>query len=52
MFQTGESRIVGDLMEGNLAGLDDGTIAIGIDHPVCVFWAVSPFFFFFFFFRR
>ena len=29
VFQTGESRIVGDLMEGNLAGQHDGTISEG-----------------------
>jgi phosphoserine phosphatase RsbU/P len=42
VFQTGESRIVGDLMEGNLAGLHDGTIAIGIRHVLCVPLSVSP----------
>ena len=36
VFQTGESRIVGDLMDGNLAGMHDGTIAIGIRHVLCV----------------
>ena len=42
VFQTGESRIVGDLMEGNLAGLHDGTIAIGIRHVLCVPLNVNP----------
>ncbi len=42
VFQTGESRIVGDLMEGSLAGLHDGTIAIGIRHDLCVPLSVSP----------
>jgi phosphoserine phosphatase RsbU/P len=42
VFQTGESRIVGDLMEGNLAGLHDGTIAIGIRHVLCVPLSVHP----------
>ena len=36
VFRTGESRIVGDLMEGNLAGMHDGTIAVGIRHVLCV----------------
>src|SRR6187401_1959999 len=30
VFQTGQSRIVGDLMDGNLAAVHEGTIAIGI----------------------
>jgi len=42
VFQTGESRIVGDLMEGNLAGMHDGTIAIGIRHVLCVPLNVNP----------
>ena len=42
VYQTGESRIVGDLMEGNLAGMHDGTIAIGIRHVLCVPLSVSP----------
>ena len=42
VFQTGESRIVGDLMEGNLAGQHDGTIAIGIRHVLCVPLSVHP----------
>src|SRR3990170_3463547 len=36
VYQTGQSRIVGDLMDGNLAGMHDGTIAIGIRHVLCV----------------
>jgi serine phosphatase RsbU (regulator of sigma subunit) len=39
---TGQSRIVGDLMDGNLAGLHDGTIAIGIRHVLCVPLSVNP----------
>jgi sigma-B regulation protein RsbU (phosphoserine phosphatase) len=42
VFQTGESRIVGDLMDGNLAGMHDGTIAIGIRHVLCVPLSVNP----------
>jgi phosphoserine phosphatase RsbU/P len=42
VFQTGESLIVADLMDGNLAGLHDGTIAIGIRHVLCVPLTVSP----------
>ena len=42
VFQTGESRLVGDLMDGNLAGLHDGTIAIGIRHVLCVPLSVNP----------
>jgi serine phosphatase RsbU (regulator of sigma subunit) len=36
VFQTGQSRIVGDLMDGNLASVHEGTIAIGIRHVLCV----------------
>src|ERR671912_624657 len=42
VFLTGQSRIVGDLMDGNLAGLHDGTIAIGIRHVLCVPLSVNP----------
>ena len=42
VYQTGQSRIVGDLMEGNLAGMHDGTIAIGIRHVLCVPLSVHP----------
>ena len=42
VFQTGESRIVADLMEGNLAGHHEGTIAIGIRHVICVPLSVNP----------
>ena len=42
VFQTGQSRIVGDLMDGNLAGMHDGTIAIGIRHVLCVPLSVNP----------
>ena len=42
VFQTGQSRIVGDLMDGNLAEIHDGTIAIGIRHVICVPLKVHP----------
>ena len=42
VFQTGESRIVGDLMEGDFKGNHDGTIAIGIRHVLCVPLSVNP----------
>jgi sigma-B regulation protein RsbU (phosphoserine phosphatase) len=42
VFITGQSRIVGDLMDGNLAGMHDGTIAIGIRHVLCVPLSVNP----------
>ena len=42
VYQTGQSRIVGDLMDGDLAGKHDGTIAIGIRHVLCVPLTVSP----------
>jgi serine phosphatase RsbU (regulator of sigma subunit) len=42
VFLTGQSRIVGDLMEGDLAGLHDGTIAVGIRHVLCVPLTVHP----------
>jgi serine phosphatase RsbU (regulator of sigma subunit) len=36
VFATGRSRILGDLLEGDLAGKHDGTIAVGIRHVLCV----------------
>lgn len=36
VFATGRSRIVGDLLDGDLAGKHDGTIAVGIRHVLCV----------------
>ena len=42
VFQTGQIRIVGDLMDGDLAGMHDGTIAIGIRHVLCVPLRVTP----------
>lgn len=36
VYQTGQSRIVGDLMDGNFAGAHEGTIAVGIRHVLCV----------------
>jgi hypothetical protein len=35
VFTSGRSTIVADLMDGNLAGMHDGTIAIGIRHVRC-----------------
>ncbi len=42
VFRTGQSRTVGDLMEGDLAGQHDRTIAVGIRHVLCVPLLVSP----------
>jgi len=36
VFKTGTSRLVGDLLDGDLAGAHGGTIAIGIRHVLCV----------------
>jgi serine phosphatase RsbU (regulator of sigma subunit) len=36
VFLTGQSRTVADLMEGDLAGQHDRTIAVGIRHVLCV----------------
>jgi phosphoserine phosphatase RsbU/P len=36
VFETGTSRIVGDLLDGDLASAHGGTIAIGIRHVLCV----------------
>jgi len=36
VFDTGKSRIVGDLLDGDLASAHGGTIAIGIRHVLCV----------------
>ncbi len=36
VFTTGESRIVGDLLEGDLAAAHGGTIVVGIRHVLCV----------------
>jgi phosphoserine phosphatase RsbU/P len=43
VFATGKSRIVGDLMDGDLAAAHDGTIAVGIRHVLCVPLTVAPF---------
>jgi serine phosphatase RsbU (regulator of sigma subunit)/pSer/pThr/pTyr-binding forkhead associated (FHA) protein len=43
VFQTGRSRIVGDLMDGSLADAHGGTIAIGIRHVLCVPLQVSAY---------
>jgi phosphoserine phosphatase RsbU/P len=42
VFRTGQSRTVGDLMEGDLAGQHDRTIAVGIRHVLCVPLLVNP----------
>ena len=42
VFQTGQSRTVGDLMEGDYAGQHDRTIAVGIRHVLCVPLLVNP----------
>jgi serine phosphatase RsbU (regulator of sigma subunit)/pSer/pThr/pTyr-binding forkhead associated (FHA) protein len=42
VFTTGQSRIVGDLMDGTLAAAHDGTIAIGIRYVLCVPLRVIP----------
>jgi serine phosphatase RsbU (regulator of sigma subunit) len=42
VYRTGESRMVGDLMEGNWKGQHDGTIAVGIRHVLCVPLRVTP----------
>ena len=36
VFETGTSKIVGDLLDGDLASAHGGTIAIGIRHVLCV----------------
>lgn len=36
VFRTGESRLVGDLLDGDLANLHVGTVQLGIRHVICV----------------
>ncbi|HEY7789274.1 MAG TPA: SpoIIE family protein phosphatase [Vicinamibacterales bacterium] len=36
VFASGESRLLADLLDGDLAALHDGTIAAGIRHVLCV----------------
>ena len=36
VFDTQQTSIVGDLLEGSLAGVHQGTIAVGIRHVLCV----------------
>jgi serine phosphatase RsbU (regulator of sigma subunit) len=36
VFETGTSRLVGDLLDGDFASAHGGTIAIGIRHVLCV----------------
>jgi serine phosphatase RsbU (regulator of sigma subunit)/pSer/pThr/pTyr-binding forkhead associated (FHA) protein len=43
VFQTGRSRIVGDLLDGSFAEAHGGTIAIGIRHVLCVPLQVSAY---------
>ena len=42
VFRTGQSRMVGDLMDGDWKGQHDGTIAVGIRHVLCVPLRVTP----------
>src|SRR5262245_50920890 len=42
VFKTGQSQIVADLLEGNLADRHGGTIAVGIRHVLCVPLCVTP----------
>ncbi|HVC19089.1 MAG TPA: SpoIIE family protein phosphatase [Vicinamibacterales bacterium] len=36
VFATGDARLVSDLLDGDLAGQHEGTIAVGIRHVLCV----------------
>ena len=36
VFRTGESRMVADLLDGDLANVHAGTVALGIRHVLCV----------------
>ena len=36
VFRTGESRLVADLLDGDLANVHAGTVALGIRHVLCV----------------
>ena len=36
VFRTGEQRIVADLLDGELANMHTGTVALGIRHVLCV----------------
>lgn len=42
VFETQQTTIVGDLLEGGLAGVHQGTIAVGIRHVLCVPLLVTP----------
>jgi serine phosphatase RsbU (regulator of sigma subunit)/pSer/pThr/pTyr-binding forkhead associated (FHA) protein len=42
VFRSGKSQMVGDLMDGDLAAVHDGTIAVGIRHVLCVPLVVTP----------
>jgi serine phosphatase RsbU (regulator of sigma subunit) len=43
VFLTGQSRMVADLMEGGLAAVHDGTLAMGIRQVLCVPLRVAPY---------
>jgi serine phosphatase RsbU (regulator of sigma subunit) len=42
VFLTSQSRMIADLMDGDLAAAHDGTIAVGIRHVLCVPLRVTP----------
>jgi serine phosphatase RsbU (regulator of sigma subunit)/pSer/pThr/pTyr-binding forkhead associated (FHA) protein len=42
VFERGQTRIVGDLLEGDFADVHEGTIAVGIRHVICVPLLVVP----------
>jgi serine phosphatase RsbU (regulator of sigma subunit) len=42
VFETGRTRVVGDLMDRDLAAGHERTIAVGIRHVICVPLLVSP----------
>jgi sigma-B regulation protein RsbU (phosphoserine phosphatase) len=43
VFATGRSQMVGDLLDGDLAGTHQGTVAMGIRHVLCVPLRVSSY---------
>jgi pSer/pThr/pTyr-binding forkhead associated (FHA) protein len=43
VFATGRSRMVSDLLDGDLAGAHEGTVAMGIRHVLCVPLKVAPY---------
>jgi len=42
VFTTGQTKIVNDLMDANIEGQHEGTIAVGIRHVLCVPLLVTP----------